>query len=678
MATGSSTSRTGKIISVGLVLFVCLGCLIWLLCRFRIEYTTQNILNQQRDMEQAWVSKAIDAIAVWRNELMQQARFVSSSEMFRLFITDVADMEEQHRKVLHSPDSLHSSHEGLRSMAEQLTYLRDLLKDFTNRRAWSDARILTPDGTELVGKEFPLPLQDEQKKLAEAACKAGKPIFGPIRMENGLLVMDMADPLFEVLGAGEPKPVGVLMLSVPMERPLTSFLSSQTDQREGLDARIVQKNGDASTVAMIESGIVMLESAPGAPEPDYPFMLRKSVYGNREVYSLGAKPNGLDWQYVLEMPASLVQERIRDQEIQIYALGGLATLGLALLGAFVWASLTSRQHRERVRELTALNNTINEQKTILESINSSLDVGLLLVDDHDNVLVANPNFLRIIGRDYAIDPHTPLAEVLPAEALLPVQQEMRQVEQSEKSSYKDLLLEAPNSRDLRIYRVTYYPYTRQDTDNGEVCVGCVSVFQDVTFWRNQARIQKEREEAMLSALGRAVESVDPNLVGQSDKMARVAALVAEELKLDQRDRDTLRISSHLSQLGKIFVPRELLTAKRNLTEEEKAEINRAPEYADKILHGLHFDLPIRETVSQITQKLDENGCDTESGEKMTQCGRALAVINAFIAMTSQRGYRPALTPEQALDILAKDSSFCQDTVAALRSLDQEMLRNALS
>lgn len=672
---GGSTSRAKKIICVGLLLLVGLGCLAWLLCRFRIEYTTQRILNQQRDMEEAWVSKAIDAITVWRNELTQQARFVSSSEMFRLFITDCADMEDDLRDALQQPDSLHSNNEGLRSMAEQLTYLRDLLKDFTARRAWTDARILMPDGTELVCPGYPQPMQEEQKALALQAIQEARPIFGPIRMQNGLLVMDMADPLFDVLGAGEPKAVGVLLLSLPMERPLTTFLSSQTDQHEGFNARIVEKIGDGASVALIESGIVMLESSPRPPEAEYPFMLRKSVYGSREVYSLGAKPTGLNWFYVLETPAVFVEDRIREQKLQIYGLGALATVGFALLGAFLWASLTSRQHKARVKELTELNNKISEQKTILESINSSLDFGMLLVDDHDNVLVANPNFLRIIGRTEPVPAHTPLAEVLPPDSLVPVQQEMRLVEDAGKSAYKDLTLNIGQGE--RIYRVTYYPYNRKD-DAEDTCVGCVAIFQDVTYWRNQARVQKERETAMLSALGRAVESVDPNLVGQSDKMAAVAALLADELKLDQRDKDTLRIASHLSQVGKIFVPRELLTRKGELTPEEKAEINRAPEYADRILHDLHFDLPIRETVRQITQKLDANGNAQGTNEKMTPAGCALAAINAFIAMTSPRGYRAPLSPDEALEILANDPAFCQTAVGGLQRLDKEELAKAIN
>lgn len=667
-----SASRAKKIFGVGALLFVVLGCLIMLLCNFRVQYATQAILHQQRDIEQLWLNKAMDSINAWRNELLEQAHFVSSSEMFRLFITDALELEQEERARLHLPDTLHTSHEGLRSMAEQMTYLQDLLKDFTTRRAWTEARVLLPNGDLLVGPEFPLPLLDSQRRICEQAAQSGKAVFGPLRLQDGRLAIDMADPLFEVLGSSEPKPIGVLLLSVPMERPLITFLSSQTDQREGLYPRIVCNNEKDASLAMLESGIVTLEPIKKLPQPDLPFMLRPACAGGGEVYSMGAKPAGLDWQYVLETPAHLVQDAIHGQMVQIYALGGLASVGLALLGALIWASLTSRQHKARVEELTRLNRKIDQQKTMLESINASLDAGLVLVDDHDNVLICNRNFLKIIGMAEPIEPHTPLAEVLPPDLALPIQEKIRNVEADSRGASGEI--EIPDGEQKRLYRVSYYPYM-EGSGQEERCAGCVAIFQDITAFRRKAIIQKEREEAMLSALGRAIESVDPSLVGQSDKMANVSALVADQLGMSEDQRQTLRIASRLSQVGKIFIDRDLLTRQGKLTPEELAEVKKAPEYADKILHNLHFDLPIRQTVREMGKKLSPDGCIAGTGEKMSQCGRSLGAINAFIAMTSPRAWRndKGMDIRQALEILEKDPGMCRDTINALGRIDPDAL-----
>lgn len=668
MAQQGSGSRAKKILGVGALLFIVLGCLIMLLCNFRSQYVSQAILNQERDLQQIWLNRAMDAISAWRNELTDQARFISSSEMFRLFISDALEMDKEHFERLQEPDSLHAANENLRSMAEQLSYLRDLLRDLTRRRAWTDARILLPDGQLLVGPEFSLPLLQSQKDITQQAIDTGKVVFGPLRSQDGLLTMDMADPLFQVLGSNDPRPIGALLLSVPMEKALTTFLTNQTEKREGISPRIVSQSGQGSAMALLESGIVVLEAIEQAPPADYPFMERMSLDGQREVYSLGARPAGLNWQYVLETPAALVQARIHDQKVQIYALGGLASLGLALLGAFIWASLTSKQHKLRVQELTRLNRQIDQQKTMLESINSSMTAGLLLADDHDNAIVTNPNFLKIIGRTEDIPPHTPLAEILPPDVAMLLQQKMKETTTAEATQSSEIELGDPEDR--RLYRVTFYPYLEND-DGKKRCAGCVAIFQDITMFRRKAKIQKEREEAMLSALGRAIESVDPSLVGHSDKMAQLAAQLADKLDMDDDQRAALRISARLSQVGKLFVPHELLVKEGKLTPEELAEVRKAPEYADRILHNLHFDLPIRQIVAEMGQKVDASGNVAGTSAPMSLCGKALGVINAFIAMTSPRAYRQSrpISPREALELLEQSGGFDLACVEALGDID---------
>lgn len=677
MEQHATPSRAKKIFGVGVLLFIVLGCLIMLLCNFRVQYASQAILNQQRDLEQLWLNRAVEAIASWRNEVVEQARFISSSEMFRLFITDALDMEKEDRQRLHEPDSLHSSSESLRSMAEQLTYLRDLLKDFTARRAWNEARVLLPNGNLLVGPEFPLPLLESQRQLCEEAAEAAKPVFGQLRIQDGILVMDMADPLFEVLGASEPKPVGVLLLSIPMDRILATFLSSQTEHHDGMMPRIISLSSEGSVAAMIDAGVVSLEKTKSDFGANYPFMLRNGVVGTEKVYSMGAKPTGLNWQYLVEIPANLVDARIHEQKVQIYALGGLASLGLALLGALIWASVTSKQHRARVEELTRLNRQIDQQRSMLQSINSSMTAGLLLVDDHDNILVTNPNFHEIIKYPDAIPAHTPLTEVAPPNLALKIQQNMRQVMSNEKLQSTEM--ELGEGEDRRLYRVTLYPYIENAGTKEERCAGCVAIFQDITLFRHKAQIQKEREEAMLSALGRAIESIDPGLMGHSEKMSNLSTLIADQMDLNDDQRATLRIAARLSQVGKLFVPRELLTRDGALTPEELAEVRRAPEYGDRILHDLHFDLPIQTTVNEMGQKMDESGNIAGTQTKMSQCGKTLAVINAFIAMISPRKYRKSgqMSYEEAIEILRTTPGFCRQTIAALAKIPNEQLKKAV-
>ena len=77
----------------------------------------------------------------------------------------------------------------------------------------------------------------------------------------------------------------------------------------------------------------------------------------------------------MEVPASLVDSQLEGQATQIYGLGVLGSLGVALLLAFVWASMVSRSHRATARHFQHLYTVIRQQKLMLDSINASLQAG---------------------------------------------------------------------------------------------------------------------------------------------------------------------------------------------------------------------------------------------------------------------------------------------------------------
>lgn len=310
----------------------------------------------------------------------------------------------------------------------------------------------------------------------------------------------------------------------------------------------------------------------------------------------------------------------------------------------------------------------------------------MLVDEYGRVKLSNPAMRAICGAKEDIPPNTPLVECMPPKSAVALLEDMSRVKDVDKSASVEITIPVKNASgeiEDRLYRVTLYPYTNKDQDqagNPKQVNGCVAVFQDITEFRKRAledrkkaEDERKRQDALISAFVRAVESVDPNLVGHSDKMTGLSELLSRELELDEAQEKTLALAAKLSQVGKIFVPRNILTKKGKLTEEELKETRRAPEYADKILNDLHFDLPVRETVSLIGERVDGTGKPLGlMGEQISLCGRALAVVNAFIAMTSARAWRGSddkgMSINDAIQQLKSDMSFDQNVVDALSRL----------
>lgn len=683
-----SAGKKAAVAAGALLLLALTAAVAFALCSFRLQYVTQDILSKQRDMQRTWSDRSLESIRTWRNKLVEQARFISGAEMFRLFAADMDAMGNEGPELVAAPDALDSPDESVRSMAEQRLYMQDILQDFASRRGWIAAQVTTPDGSPLVAPSGGTPPDGEQLAVIRRALTNRGAAFGPLREQDGTLVIDMADPLHEVLGEDDASPVAVLLITVPMEKNLALFLTVNEEQSETLRPSLAdgvpQAGSDAKRVFSDKEGLTLEAlAAPAdtpagstvAPPPDLPFARRPALNGKGEVYSLSGRLSLPDWLVVVETPASLVDDQIHAQKVQIYGLGVLGSLGVALLLAVIYVSLISRAHRRTARRFQQLYTVIRHQKLLLDSINSSLQVGLLLVDGNGRAQLSNPEFLRIAHREDE-PAGLPLADILPEQAALDLRRGMEAVAADGKADSMEISLAGPDGS--RLYRVTLFPFEeRQEGERrGD---GCVGIFQDITEFRRRAEAARKRQAGVVQGLVRAIESVDANLVGHSDKMARVAELLGARMNLPERERETLRLAARLSQVGRIFVPRHLLTKQGKLTDEERQEVARAPEYAHHVLSSLQFDLPVPETVSQMGERFDGKGSPRGlRGGEILLCARILAVINAFIAMVSARSYREGMSLEEAVTQLSHDPGFDPSVVRALADMPAEEVQRAVN
>ena len=130
--------------------------------------------------------------------------------------------------------------------------------------------------------------------------------------------------------------------------------------------------------------------------------------------------------------------------------------------------------------------------------------------------------------------------------------------------------------------------------------------------------------------------------------------------LSEDSRNTVVMGAQLSQIGKLFIPRELLTKSGKLTPEELAEVRKAPEHAARILENIDFDLPIARALHEMNENPDGSGYPRGlKGEEILSEARILAVLNAFCAMVSARSYREGKSVQEALAELRNPARFDQ-------------------
>jgi len=183
--------------------------------------------------------------------------------------------------------------------------------------------------------------------------------------------------------------------------------------------------------------------------------------------------------------------------------------------------------------------------------------------------------------------------------------------------------------------------------------------------------ERERRERVMRQLVETLVSVvdrrDPYSANHSARVAEVSHAIGEEMGLGELEQRTVDIAGSVMNLGKIFIPPELLTKTGKLSEDEREQLSRSFVVSADLLSGVEFDGPVVETVRQIGESFDGAGPLGIRGDEILVTARIVAVANVFVGMVSPRAYRDAMTFEKVSGILMEEAEkkFDRKAVVAL-------------
>ncbi|TYS67497.1 HD domain-containing protein [Sutcliffiella horikoshii] len=171
-----------------------------------------------------------------------------------------------------------------------------------------------------------------------------------------------------------------------------------------------------------------------------------------------------------------------------------------------------------------------------------------------------------------------------------------------------------------------------------------------------------------------VESRDVYTFDHSKRVAKYSVKIAKKLKLSTDRLENLFVASILHDIGKINIPSEVLNKPAKLTEQEFSLIKKHPEDGAEMVKDLYYGETIATIIEQHHERLNGRGYPKGlQGEEIVLEARIIAVSDTFDAMTEDRAYRGAFTPEYAVDELQRlsPSQYDSEVVNALIEVLQE-------
>lgn len=165
-----------------------------------------------------------------------------------------------------------------------------------------------------------------------------------------------------------------------------------------------------------------------------------------------------------------------------------------------------------------------------------------------------------------------------------------------------------------------------------------------------AELQREQLETA-RRLAQAAEYRDDDTGVHVKRMSLCVALLAEMLGMSQEECTLLRHASALHDVGKIAIPDQILLKPGKLTPEEFAIMKTHTTKGAELLSGGSSELLRRAEVIARShhERWDGTGYpDGLKGEEIPLCARLVAIADVFDALTSERPYKKAWAPDEAV------------------------------
>jgi response regulator RpfG family c-di-GMP phosphodiesterase len=206
-----------------------------------------------------------------------------------------------------------------------------------------------------------------------------------------------------------------------------------------------------------------------------------------------------------------------------------------------------------------------------------------------------------------------------------------------------------------IYMAFPEPINQAALDLLETFSSNVAITYDGLLLREET---ERARRATISILGGAIESRTSTASLHLQRVGDIAALLARESGMSERETELLRVAASLHDVGKACIPDQILTKPGPLCEQEWATMQAHAELGYALLS--HSTCRIHELAALVAHQHHERWDGTGypqglAGENISPEGRITAVADVLDSLVSTSCYKPAWPLQQAIGYLTEQS-----------------------
>ena len=655
-STRQRSNKAAIIASSLLVVFILVS--VWLLKQY-IDQERQRDLQGWQDRLSVIAESKKRSIEAWLNNQQQNLNELADNPLLQIYLSvDAAEAdlsEAQRGQIGHLRNLIAATarRAGVFAQAQAI-----------NANTQSDARdglaIVNADGElRLATRGFPADEAELPVAVRKAFDSGRMVIHGIYPNRDNEPRMIMALPVKPVQLTGGKQFAGAVVAVINPENGLYDVVTEQWITTVSDESLLVKGDAFSTTyISPLKDGFRLFHQVPRANTDNAANFARDNIanfaiktdYRSKPVLVTSRSIAATDWVLVQKInEAEALRESSAHREF-VFTLFLLAVFIITVTFIAVWRHATSLRLQKTSERLQA-------RTDLLNAVSDNIRDHILLLD-HDNRLVfINRALAQCVGSGAGDIRGKSLNHIFSMETT----QKLTGLAQSPPSG--STVCELEIGGELHAYHVSVV-----ELASGQYKTSRLFVLHDITSLQQAQQKHHQLLEGIISTLVRVTDMHDPHCAHHSERTREVAIAIAQAMGLSAQQIETLGMAALLANIGKLHLPRELLTKMEPLTAEEEALMHNNINHTVAILESLSFDGPVLEIIKQKNEYLDGSGYPAGlSGDAILLESRILAVANAFVAMTSARAYRPGKPIREVLDSLLKDADkrYDRKVVAAL-------------
>ncbi len=643
----------------GLFLLIFIVISLWLIFEYAKKERNRDLMNWESRLALLAEIRS-SAIEDWLGKRKTQLNVLANNASLKLFLSHYANQQQIDKSVLHAQQG--HVRNLLRASAERFGFAENVASinqlNINQSSEYGLAILGQQQQLVMATKGFADTISTHQQIINQAYEKAQPQIIDLYAGKQQQPVYGFIIPVFKIQNAQTKIPVGAVMLLLDPQKTIYKILQNKQSVTRSDESLLVKQDGSSLVyISPLKDEFKLFHQLPVdnnqlaaayAYQNPGGFAEMKDYQGD-DVLVTGRKIKGSPWLLVQKISAA--EALAESNKHQQFLLTTFTLLVLIIASAFIaiW------RHSTSIR-LQLLSDTLETRTALLDAVTDNIKEHIILLDKESRIIFINSAFAQALSLEAEEIKSNHLTSVLGKEA---AELLVSSVSGDSGASILSLPVKGPE----RVYHVTASTLISGEHQNARLYV-----LHDISELKQEQEKREQLGRGIIGTLVKAVDLHDPFCINHSERTREVAREIGEEMGLSPEQQESLEMASLLANIGKLFVPKEILTKMQPLSDDESIELKKHIGYTVKILAGLSFNGPVVDIISQKNERLDGSGYPKGlSGEDIMLESRILAVANAFVAMASSRAYREGRKVREVVDILVKQSESLYDrqVVAAL-------------